>query len=108
LTAAKSKRRVFCRPCLDWTERRPHIGGAVRAALARRCFDLKWIERVRDTRALAITPTGRRGLLEHFHLSVGGGRARPRLFDRHRTGRGRISDSGAKRSDCLVVAPPYH
>ena len=33
-----AKRRVFCRPCLDWTERRPHIGGAVGAALADRCF----------------------------------------------------------------------
>src|SRR5499427_2005523 len=32
LSAARSKRRVFCRPCLDWTERRPHIGGAVGAA----------------------------------------------------------------------------
>ena len=34
LSHARSKRRVFCRPCLDWTERRPHIGGAVGAALA--------------------------------------------------------------------------
>jgi hypothetical protein len=58
--------RVFCRPCLDWTERRRHIG----AALAQRCFDLKWVERSRDSRALRITPTGRRGLMEHFALSV--------------------------------------
>jgi DNA-binding transcriptional ArsR family regulator len=70
LAAAKSKRRVFCRPCLDWTERRPHIGGAVGAALARRCFDLKWIERVRDTRALAVTPAGHRALMDHFGISA--------------------------------------
>jgi DNA-binding transcriptional ArsR family regulator len=70
LTNARSKRRLFCRPCLDWTERRPHIGGAVGAALASRCFDLKWIERVRDGRALTITPVGRRGLMEHFSLQV--------------------------------------
>lgn len=70
LSAARSKRRLFCRPCLDWTERRPHIGGAVGAALATRCFELKWIERVRGTRALSITPAGRRGLLEHFSLQV--------------------------------------
>ena len=70
LSAARSKRRVYCRPCLDWTERRPHIGGAVGAALAKRCFELKWIERVRDGRALTITPAGRRGLLEHFSLSI--------------------------------------
>ena len=70
LAAAHARRRVFCRPCLDWTERRPHIGGAVGAALAQRCFDLKWVERIRDSRALRITPTGRRGLMEHFALSI--------------------------------------
>ena len=70
LSAARAKRRVFCRPCLDWTERRSHIGGAVGAALAQRCFDLKWIERLRDSRALTITPAGRRGLREFFALSV--------------------------------------
>ena len=70
LSAARTRRRVFCRPCLDWTERRPHIGGAVGAALANRFFDLKWIERVRNGRALLITPAGRRGLLDAFDLSV--------------------------------------
>jgi DNA-binding transcriptional ArsR family regulator len=70
LTAARARRRVFCRPCLDWTERRPHIGGAVGAALARRCVDLKWVERMRDHRALVITPAGRRGFQEFFALAV--------------------------------------
>ena len=70
LTAARAKRRVFCRPCLDWTERRAHIGGAVGAALAKRCLELKWIEQARDSRALAITPAGRRGLVEAFGLSL--------------------------------------
>jgi hypothetical protein len=69
LSAARARRRVFCRPCVDWTERRPHIGGAVGAALASRRFELKWIERVRDSRALTITPVGRRGLMETFALS---------------------------------------
>jgi hypothetical protein len=55
---------------VDWSERRPHIGGAVGAALARRCFELKWIERVRDSRALTITTAGRRGLMETFALSI--------------------------------------
>jgi hypothetical protein len=63
---ARAKRRVFCRPCIDWTERRPHIGGAIGAALANRCFELKWVERVRDSRALLVTPAGRRGLMEFF------------------------------------------
>jgi len=66
LAGARAKRRIFCRPCLDWTERRPHIGGAIGAALANRCFELKWIERMRDSRALIVTPVGRRGLMEFF------------------------------------------
>jgi DNA-binding transcriptional ArsR family regulator len=70
LSAARAKRRVFCRPCLDWTERRPHIGGAVGAALARRCLDLAWVARVRDSRALTITPAGHRGFQEFFALSI--------------------------------------
>jgi DNA-binding transcriptional ArsR family regulator len=70
LTAVRTKRRIFCRPCLDWTERRPHIGGAVGAAIACRCFELKWIERVGGSRALTITPAGRRGLMSMFGLSV--------------------------------------
>ena len=70
LAAARSKRRVFCRPCLDWSERRAHIGGAVGAAFAQRCFDLKWIERLGDTRALKITPLGRRGFMESLSLSI--------------------------------------
>ena len=70
LSGARAKRRIFCRPCLDWTERRPHIGGAVGAALANRCFELGWIERVRDSRALGITPAGRRGLMEEFALAI--------------------------------------
>ena len=70
LSIARTKRRIFCRPCIDWTERRSHIGGAIGAALANRCFELKWIERVRDSRALTITPAGRRGLMQVFSLSL--------------------------------------
>ena len=70
LTAARSRRRIFCRPCLDWTERRPHLGGTVGAVLAQRCFDLRWLQRMRDSRALIITPAGRRGLSDTFGLSL--------------------------------------
>jgi DNA-binding transcriptional ArsR family regulator len=70
LAAARSRRRIFCRPCLDWTERRPHLGGSVGAVLAQRCFDLGWLERMRDSRALIVTKAGRRGLSETFGLSL--------------------------------------
>jgi DNA-binding transcriptional ArsR family regulator len=77
LATARTKRRVFCRPCLDWTERRPHIGGAVGAAIACRCFQLGWVERISGSRALTITSAGRRGLMSAFGFSedsVGAGR----------------------------------
>lgn len=70
LAAARSRRRIFCRPCLDWTERRPHLGGTVGAVLAKRCFDLNWLQRMRDGRALIVTLAGRRGLSETFGLSL--------------------------------------
>jgi DNA-binding transcriptional ArsR family regulator len=63
-------KRVFCRPCLDWSERRPHIAGRLGAALACRCFDLGWIERQRDTRAVAITAAGRAGFAEQFGVAL--------------------------------------
>lgn len=62
--------RAFCRPCLDWTERRPHLAGAVGAALAQRSFALGWVERVRDGRALAISGKGREGFGRVFGIDV--------------------------------------
>jgi len=60
------RRRAFCRPCLDWSERRVHLAGALGAALAERCFALGWIERLRDSRAVGITPRGRDALRDLF------------------------------------------
>jgi DNA-binding transcriptional ArsR family regulator len=56
--------RVLCRPCLDWSERRPHLAGAVGAALCAHCFDRGWLRRIEGTRAVAVTPRGRRSLRE--------------------------------------------
>ena len=68
---AGSARRVFCGPCLDWSERRPHLAGRVGAALACRCFELGWVARMRDTRALGITEAGRVGFAETFGVALG-------------------------------------
>jgi len=70
LADANGKRRRFCRPCLDWSERRLHLGGALGAALAQRCFTLGWIERIKDSRAVAITPQGRDGFSIRFGLDI--------------------------------------
>jgi DNA-binding transcriptional ArsR family regulator len=71
LSALSSTRRRFCRFCVDWTERRPHIAGAVGAALTKRYFDLGWIERLQYSRAVIVTPSGKRGFLETFGTGVG-------------------------------------
>jgi DNA-binding transcriptional ArsR family regulator len=63
-------KRVFCRPCLDWSERRSHIAGRLGAALATRCLDLQWIERQRDSRAVTITPAGAHGFAETFGIHL--------------------------------------
>jgi DNA-binding transcriptional ArsR family regulator len=61
-------KRVFCRPCLDWSERRPHIAGGLGAAIMARCFAFGWLQRQRDTRAVAITEAGRAGLAKRFGI----------------------------------------
>ena len=70
LAAAKEGRRAFCRPCLDWSERRLHLAGALGAAIAARCLDLGWIARIRDSRALQISAKGEKGFKEKFGISV--------------------------------------
>ena len=58
--------RIFCRPCLDWSERRPHLAGAVGTALCTHCLDRGWVRRIDGTRALLVTPEGRRQLRDSF------------------------------------------
>src|SRR5262245_39778519 len=70
LPARRSSRRHLCRLCLDWTERRPHIAGAIGAAITRRYFDLGWMERMRRSHAVIVTPLGRRGFLETFDIDA--------------------------------------
>ncbi|AZQ74362.1 transcriptional regulator [Streptomyces luteoverticillatus] len=62
-------RRPPVRACLDWTERRPHLAGAVGAALCRHAFDSGWITRIGTGRAVALTEIGRRTLQDHLGLS---------------------------------------
>src|SRR5262245_52394610 len=66
LTSQSRTKRVFCRPCLDWSERRYHLAGRVGTEICRCCLELGWLRRDRDTRAVTITPVGRVGLAETF------------------------------------------
>jgi DNA-binding transcriptional ArsR family regulator len=70
LATHRRGRRAFCRPCLDWTERRFHIAGLTGAALAHHCEERGWIRRMRDTRAVEITSPGRAALAELFGIDL--------------------------------------
>jgi len=74
LTARQGGRpaRVLCRPCLDWSERRPHLAGAVGAALCSLSLANGWVRRIDGTRAVAVTPKGERSYCELFGISPGG------------------------------------
>src|SRR5256885_13767444 len=61
-------RQPVARRCLDWTERRPHVAGPVGTALANLALDRGWVRRVRGTRALLVTPSGRTQLQRVFNL----------------------------------------
>ena len=71
LAAVERRRRIFCRPCLDWSERRSHLAGSLGAALAIRCFELGWLKHAPDTRAVAITVAGQNGFAETFGVDLG-------------------------------------
>ncbi len=70
LDAARSRRRLFAPRCLDWSERRPHVAGALGAALAGRLSELGWIARAPTSRAVRVTEQGRDGLRERFGLHL--------------------------------------
>lgn len=64
--AGRPRRRVFCRPCLDWSERRPHIAGTLGAALLTTCLARGWVRRSEGSRAVAVTPGGQVALGRAF------------------------------------------
>jgi hypothetical protein len=70
LEAARKLRRRFAYSCLDWSERRAHLGGALGAALLESALKKKWVAQDLDSRALRITNAGRREMLARFGLEI--------------------------------------
>ena len=70
LEATLSLRRRFAFPCLDWSERRPHLGGGLGAALLKVALKKKWVTQDLDSRALAVTGVGQREMLSQFGLQI--------------------------------------
>jgi DNA-binding transcriptional ArsR family regulator len=63
-------RRIFCQPCLDWSERRYHLKGLVGARILHRLFELEWFTCVPGSRALQLTSSGRAGLSAIFQIEI--------------------------------------
>jgi DNA-binding transcriptional ArsR family regulator len=66
--ATRALRRRFAYACVDWSERQPHIGGALGAALLELALKRKWVNRELDSRALTVTKVGRREMQLRFGL----------------------------------------
>jgi DNA-binding transcriptional ArsR family regulator len=67
VAAAARQRRAFCRPCMDWSERRLHLAGRAGAALAQHAFARDWIARMKGSRAVTVSDTGATAL----HVAFG-------------------------------------
>jgi hypothetical protein len=63
-------RRIFCQPCLDWSERRYHLKGLVGARILDRLLELGWLKCMSGSRALQLTSSGRSGLSEIFQIEI--------------------------------------
>ena len=70
LDATRALRRRFACPCLDWSERRPHLGGALGAALLKVALKKRWATQELNSRVLNITLSGRRELKDLFGLNA--------------------------------------
>lgn len=61
-------RRPMCKSCLDWSNRRTHLAGALGTALLDRFYELNWARRLKDTRIVTFSPIGERKFIEFFSI----------------------------------------
>jgi DNA-binding transcriptional ArsR family regulator len=71
ISEVRRSRRHFAGECIDWTQRRGHLNGALAAAVTTRLFDLGWIEHGPRRRSVRITAAGGAGLADTFGLELG-------------------------------------
>jgi DNA-binding transcriptional ArsR family regulator len=70
LLQIRRSRRHFAGTCIDWTQRRRHLNGALAAAITSRMFELGWIERGQRRRSVRVTPVGIEGLASTFGAAL--------------------------------------
>ena len=75
------QRRMLCRPCLDWSERRHHLGGALGAALLQRLLDGGWARRSAGSRVVQFTPRGELALRQWLQAQPQQHSAAPEPFN---------------------------
>lgn len=66
----RQQKRSFARCCLDWSERRHHLAGALGAALCERMVAQGWVRKISGTRAMSLTTKGKQALYERLRLMV--------------------------------------
>jgi DNA-binding transcriptional ArsR family regulator len=66
----RRQRRRFACACLDWSERRPHIGGALGAALLDTAVRRRWVSQDAEGRGVRATPKGRRDWLQPLGIDA--------------------------------------
>jgi len=67
---AKKQKRIFLKPCLDWSERRYHIAGSVGTLLLNKMLEQDWIRRTANSRVIIITAKGEKEMLKSFKIIV--------------------------------------
>jgi DNA-binding transcriptional ArsR family regulator len=67
------QKRPLCRTCLDWSVRRPHLAGALGAAILARCFELGWARRASGSRVVQFSAAGERAFRERFAVASSAG-----------------------------------
>ncbi|MEO8237572.1 MAG: winged helix-turn-helix domain-containing protein [Flavobacterium sp.] len=67
---AQKQKRIFLKPCLDWSERRNHIAGSIGALLLNKMIKEDWLRKTANSRAITVTGKGEKELLRHFKIVV--------------------------------------
>jgi DNA-binding transcriptional ArsR family regulator len=70
LESLQNQKRIFARPCLDWSERKYHLAGALGAELLNKMVEFHWVKSVGNSRAMVVTNQGRDAIYSNFALSI--------------------------------------
>jgi DNA-binding transcriptional ArsR family regulator len=70
LEEAQKQKRIFLKPCLDWSERRNHIAGSIGSLLFNKMINEDWLRKTKDSRAIIITGKGEKEILKYFKIVV--------------------------------------